>query len=623
MDVLLVVPAHTEGIPGATEEYLGVEYLNSYLLNKNLSSKIINGDYYGLTTNQIVNIVRKIRPKVLGFSVMQPAFRQTVNVIKEIKEYLPNTHITLGGHFPTLSSRRILKDMPNIDSIVIGEGEETLYELAFSICHKREWRNIKSIACRGGDTIITNPPRELIKDLDKLPFPTHSLLKEVTANGRLNHANILISRGCYYNCSFCGVPQFYKTQIGAKWRARSAKNVADEIEWIKNNFGINDFDFIDEIFFGPGKKGKQHSISIIEELERRKLNIRFIIDCRVTDIDEEVLKYFKANGLYMVRLGIESMSQLELNKFNKKVTVRQNIKAVELLDKLGIEKRLMLITITPYTTINTIKKTYTFMKKYGKKERYNYLLYRMMVYEGLPIMNLLRNEKRLIEVPYLKGFHSYVLPAEVANFLFLMRQITKMWFNDIDRELSKIKRITARLKGIDVDVGERIEHLEMEINRLYLNFYYRVLKVSDKNLKIMIKKIGAFLDIYYKKLCNIHDNIINFVEQSVPFIKNYRYYNVYPIEIDGELYIMDIKSGTILKKNRDFLTIIELLNENKNINQIRNEIQVKTGKRKLNRSLDDVANCIKQGLIQYSRLQMTNIIEPEILLQTLARKRND
>lgn len=125
----------------------------------------------------------------------------------------------MGGHFPSLSHREALAFIPELDSVVRFEGEETFLELADLIGQGRDWREIQGIAYRQQGAIQTNPLRPLIEDLDKLPYPDRSFDPGMV----LGHYifPILASRGCARTCSFCSIHMFYRSAPGKVVRTRN------------------------------------------------------------------------------------------------------------------------------------------------------------------------------------------------------------------------------------------------------------------------------------------------------------------------------------------------------------------------------------------------------------------
>ena len=152
------------------------------------------------------------------------------------------SHFTIGGHLPSIEFHRVLKLIPEIDTVVRHEGEITLLELFNNLDTPERWSNIKGIVYRKGGKIESTPPRPLIEDLDSLPFPTRRGHLDTFRDFGI--CSIQASRGCFFNCSYCSVRQFYSEAPGSKRRSRSPQNVAEEMEHLFNR-GVRFFKFID------------------------------------------------------------------------------------------------------------------------------------------------------------------------------------------------------------------------------------------------------------------------------------------------------------------------------------------------------------------------------------------
>ena len=109
-------------------------------------------------------------------------------------------------------------------------GEETSKELLRAIEENKELDSIKGITFRKGNKIVRNNEKELINDLNKIPFPSYGLLPMHKYRiGRLRYSAIITSRGCPFGCIFCSTSYMF----GRKWRARSPENVVDELRLLR------------------------------------------------------------------------------------------------------------------------------------------------------------------------------------------------------------------------------------------------------------------------------------------------------------------------------------------------------------------------------------------------------
>lgn len=192
-----------------------------------------------------------------------------------------NCHFCAGGHYPTLRYGQVLRDVPELDSVVRFEGELTLAELVQCLAEGRDWHKVAGIAYREGDRPVATRLRALIANLDDLPFPVRPLESALTVLGK-KASPIVASRGCSRNCSFCSIRQFYGQAPGKKVRVRNPVKVVDEMRALHEENGISIFLFQDDDFPVWGAFGRRWTAQFIECHRAQGLCGRVIrkISCR-------------------------------------------------------------------------------------------------------------------------------------------------------------------------------------------------------------------------------------------------------------------------------------------------------------------------------------------------------
>jgi anaerobic magnesium-protoporphyrin IX monomethyl ester cyclase len=378
-------------------EHLGLSSLSAVLSEKGYQAEILSAPLLNDSPRRLVKKIIRFDPHILGFSVKEINARRTLRLIKTLRHAGLQSHITLGGHFPTFNPIQILQDFPEVDSIVRGEGEYTMAELVHALDNGGPLSTVRGLTYREGNDIADNPPRPLIEDLDRLPFPSRDMTPQVIHHG--GTIGISASRGCYGNCSFCSIRSFYSASPGQKWRSRSPRHVVDEIEMLASRFPQTPFTFIDDQFIGPGEKGKTNVLDTVSEIQKRGLSIQFIVSCRVDAIEEDLFASLKAAGLKRVFLGVESGTQQGLDRLNKKTSVEQNKRALKILDAIGLEYTIAFIFFDPYSTMKTVKGNLEFLSDIrthwqGKKGVLS-IEPSITVHKGTPIERHLRSEGRL------------------------------------------------------------------------------------------------------------------------------------------------------------------------------------------------------------------------------------
>ncbi|HBN27175.1 MAG TPA: B12-binding domain-containing radical SAM protein [Desulfobacteraceae bacterium] len=298
-------------------------------------------------------------------------------------------HINFFGFFPTLASKLILNKVPAVDSILLGEPEETLVHLADSIANGENFKQIKGIAVIDGENGFIKSRRPTKKNPDEIPFPLRCLKPGDTAN-------ILASRGCYNHCSFCPIPSFYNQ--GPLWRGRSPENITKEIKELCN-MGITDFYFVDPNLIGPGKKGKERIKRLAELLS--PLKISFGMETRADDLDKITMEKLADAGLKSLLIGIESGSSELLNLLDKSSSINQSEKAISICRDVGIEPEIGFLMFVPDSSIGDLENNISFLKKNRLLDRLertvNLLSHYQIVMMGTSGYNNFAGEDRLIK----------------------------------------------------------------------------------------------------------------------------------------------------------------------------------------------------------------------------------
>lgn len=358
-DVLLVNPPSKKK---EVYEHLGLGYLAACLRKQNIKVKILNMPHR--TIPDALKETKKHNCRVLGVSIpFQQSANYAVQLISQLKKDGFDAHVTIGGIYPTFAYEEIMNMYPAIDTAVLGEGEETFVELVKAVINGKDLRKVSGIAYRDNNEIVATETRPMIRDLDTIPFPERDILPEVLV--KTNFAPMLTSRGCYGRCSFCSVVPFF-LKFGPKYRMRSSKNVIEELEILYNKFNVRNVEFNDANFIGGKGRGLQRAGEIAEEILKRNMDLRFSIQCRPDDVNEEMFAVLKKAGLSKIFLGIESGSQSQLDRFRKDVTVEENLKALEVLGKLDLIVFMGFITLDQETTLQEVSDNMAFIRKADK-----------------------------------------------------------------------------------------------------------------------------------------------------------------------------------------------------------------------------------------------------------------
>lgn len=382
-NVLLINPFLTvyPDDPAGINPALGLGYLAAFLQEKKIEVSVLDiaaegrncvrkvGKKlrYGLTEEQIISRVREINPFLVGITCQSTLHakdaHETARIIKRANKKIL---IVMGGAHPSSLPKEVLKD-ENVDIVVRGEGEITLWEIVRNFKNGKNLNDIEGISLRRNGKIIDNPPRSYITNLDTLPFPARDLLpmniyfeeaqknKSYSINNRV--MTMITSRGCPGKCIYCAV----RTVWGRYWRGRSSINVVDEIASLVNNFGANEIHFIDDSISVDRKRLE----NICDEIIKRGIKIKWTTPngIAVWLLDEQLIVKMKKSGCYRLTFGLESGNKEVLNKFiGKHYDFNKAREIIKFSSSLGLWTIGTFILGFPYETLEQIKDTLDFAK---------------------------------------------------------------------------------------------------------------------------------------------------------------------------------------------------------------------------------------------------------------------
>ena len=310
---------------------------------------------------QLLPRIKSLNPDVIGITALSSYYnemRRLAGVLHTLQ--IP---IILGGvhtsAIPELSLRQCRANLA-----VVGEGELTTLELMDKWQDEAIRKDLKGIAYLEENQFKINPNRELIPNLDELPFPAWDLINPLkypplphgAVMKRYPAAPILTTRGCPYSCVYCASTQFWRRTF----RKRSAQNIVDEIEYLVNTFKIREIHIWDDNF----TLIKKHVVDFCREILRRKLDLTFACPngVRIDSLNKELLTLMRRTGFYSLTFAIESGSQALLEQANKKIDLKIIPEITKMAKDLGYQIPAYLMLGFPNETYNTARQTIQFVK---------------------------------------------------------------------------------------------------------------------------------------------------------------------------------------------------------------------------------------------------------------------
>lgn len=391
-DILLVNAGRDQpGKPGRVE-HLGLGYLAAVLKKHGFQVEVCDANFHGLKSTSVAAWLLERPSYAAGFSVFLNNVGETLDIIRLLREAGDRRLLICGGHHPTFNYQEMLEHLPQLDSIVLGEGETPLLALMQRLSQGAAWHDIPGLAWRADSgQVMATPCGPLIVNLEALPFPDRRPYEAMLRQEQ--RATVLSSRGCYGQCAFCSIRAFYGLGAGKLWRGRSAHNVVDEIERLVRDYGVRHIEFADDNLLGGGPRGKQRAREIGEEILRRELDLEIFFICRPNDVDRNLLEFLKQAGLKGVDIGVESWVPRQLALYNKRLRVEDNLRAVAILKELDLISRFYLIPSDPYATVNEVLENLARVETLGVEYFPDSAIFnRLTVFKGSPLETRVRQD---------------------------------------------------------------------------------------------------------------------------------------------------------------------------------------------------------------------------------------
>jgi len=319
---------------------IGVYSVAALLKENNYDVDILNWHRIHKTPEKIKEVLSKKRPDVIGFSILHGNRWGGIEIARIAKQLDPEVKIVFGGIGATFLWEHFLTQFPEIDFIVLGEGEYTFLRLIKCIEKKDtgDFGGINGIAFRKNGKIERTEDAEPVHNLDDLPIP----------GKYFDYQHLSSSRGCSWKCTFCGSPKFW----GQKIRFRSPENFVEELELLYKK-GITFFYFSDDTF----TMNKKRVIEICKRIIDKHLEITWYAISRVNYVDDERLYWMRKAGCIQISYGVESGSEKIRNALNKHIKNKQIKNAFALTTRYSILARAYFIYGSPGETWETIQET--------------------------------------------------------------------------------------------------------------------------------------------------------------------------------------------------------------------------------------------------------------------------
>lgn len=402
-------------------------------------TRILDSVVLGQKYTEMVDDVVKWEPDLVVLQNTTPTIYDDKETARRIKDQLPKCKIAFIGLHATVRPEDIVDDC--VDFSVRNDPEYTVKEIV-EWMHKsgdshKELADIKGLSYKRKGDIVNNPRREVINDLDVLPFPARDLLNNELyrmPNTREKFTLVKTSRGCPYGCIYCTASAYY----GPQWKSRSAAKIVDEIEEVIKKYDISNFFLSSDTF----NVTEDHVLSICTEITKRKLDIKWICNSRADNFSETIAKEMKRSGCWMIAFGIESGSDKILLNAKKGATINDARNAIRVCKENGIKAMCYFMFGLPGETKETIEETIDFALEIDPDYAHFYVA---TPFPGTAFFKLADENHWLASYDWRKYFHgmSDIISYPDLSASDLSRASTKAYLKFYFRPRKIIQQISA------------------------------------------------------------------------------------------------------------------------------------------------------------------------------------
>ncbi|MDR0268159.1 B12-binding domain-containing radical SAM protein [Paenibacillus sp.] len=269
---------------------------------------------------------------VLGFTAMCGSYAAALRIAQECRRLDPGRLIVFGGPHAGFVDRETLESFDFVDVIVSGEGEQTLLDLLNAYAAGDSLHHVPGVTFRDGASIIRNPPRNVIDELDSLPFPAYHLIDNVDAyyeNSTDRFLEIEAGRGCPFKCKFCSTSLFFSR----KYRVKAPEKLIEEMKWLKEHWNISSFGLIHDNL----TVNKAKIFDLCDAFLNSGESFTWYCSSRTDTINKEMMVRMKEAGCRGIFFGVETGSQEMQKNIGKRLKLQSAAQTFRDLMEVGIE----------------------------------------------------------------------------------------------------------------------------------------------------------------------------------------------------------------------------------------------------------------------------------------------
>ena len=446
---LLVMPRIVNQVGDWYQFPLGIAYISSSLKSAGFNIYTLNLNHRTEKTSDILKkYIDKFRIDIVstgGLTGQYGAIREVLYCAKIIN---PKIITIAGGGIITSDPENAMKAIEFADYGVIGEGELIICNLQNELENNLNIEKVGGVIYKKNDIYMITDGEVKRVNLDKIPMPDYegfelgkllNSIPNVIGMSEDRTVSIITSRSCPFRCTFCFHPS------GQKFRQRSLDNVFMEIDYLVSKYGIKFLSISDELFGYKIERVKDFCSRI------KSYNVKWLANFRVNDINSELIDVVKHGNIATMAFGIESADNSILKSMNKKITIEQTEKALNLVYNAKIAIQGVLIFGDPAETIESATKTLNWWKEHI---HYGLMLSLIITYPGTVLYKYaIKNGIITDPIQYIKDGCPVVRLSKMSNdeYLWLIEQVVKLpRLTTNEPKNTEVKNIDYENANIDI-----------------------------------------------------------------------------------------------------------------------------------------------------------------------------
>ena len=336
----------------------GIAMIGAVLLKAKHLVRALDMRFSSVSDETLMKEINEFQPEIVGFSITNWDVLEAVRLAGKIKSVIPDVCVIFGGPQASLCPTETLQ-YPEVDILVLGEGETSIVELVEALEKRHTLSEVKGIAYRDTNlNPVSTEKRPLIEDLSRLPLPAYELFDPPAyrATGELR-LGIMSTRGCPYQCTFCTG----RKVMGRLIRNRPPAEVMAELVYWYKKYGVTHFCFLEDNWLGQHK----NALELLDQLEEAQLPITYSLEVGVRGdaLTEEICERLKKTGCTIVAIGIESVNPEVLRLAKKGETLEDITRGIRAAKAVGLFVKGYFIVGLPGDTKTKVKEAVAYCRR--------------------------------------------------------------------------------------------------------------------------------------------------------------------------------------------------------------------------------------------------------------------